>query len=596
MRAGLKHLLLTGVAAATVLSGPTAARAAALAELPEPGGFISYGRIIIILVAILPWLAFCQWVDKDTVYVKRLSREKWNGIVVAGGIVGLAAWLLPPWNTTGLFVAGLGLWLVITGGTCGLYVIMRNGLVDAQSRVFTPSHISRKLGSLGRKKDDKMDSVERVKLVAHNGTKVPPPTDPNQTDAFEAAQTLLFDAFWRRATDVEMLITANAVRLVYRIDGMPTPRHELLTQEVAQHALHFLKTVAGLDIHEHRKPQEGSIRGQIVGAEGGSTEVEVRTSGTTQQERLFLKIVSEQNRLRLPDLGMDPKQQQPKYEEICRKTSGLVIASGPRASGVTTTLYAALRSHDAFMQNLLTLEYEPLMDLENITQNKYDAGKHDVSYARQLQTVLRREPDVVMISDCPDRETAHLAARAAVDGKKIYMGVQAKDSFEALKKLISLAGDSEAVASALLAVTCQRLVRKLCVACRQAYKPDQSMLKKMNLASEKVEHFYRPPPEGLVDAKGNPIICTNCQGSGYFGRSAVFEVLELDDTIREMIRSGHPINAIKAQARKNGMLYLQESSLHKVITGLTSIAEVLRVMRDDEGPSGASAASKAAAK
>lgn len=588
MRSSTKSPVYSGFTALALLAAPSVGLAAGpLGEIPEPGGFTSYWRILLILLMVIPWLLFCQWVDKDTQFVRKVSREKWNLIVLGGGTVGLAVWLLLPWTTTGLFVAGFGLWFMITAGSCAVYVIVRNGVVDAKSRVFTPQHLRKAMGSLGRK-DVRMDSVERVKLTAHNGSKVTPPTDPNQTDAYDAAQSLLFDAFWRRATEVEMIVAAAGIRLVYRIDGIPVPRHELLTPEAARHALTFLKTVAGLDVAEHRKPQEGAIRGQIVGAEGGATEVEVHSSGTTQQERLSLKIISEQNRLRITDLGMEAKQQA-KFEACCGEKQGLVVVSGPRGSGVTTTLYAALRSHDAFMQNLLTLEYEPLMDLENITQNKYDVGKHDVSYARQLQTVLRREPDVVMVSDCADRETAHHVAEAAVNGKKIYVGMQAKDSFEALKKLVSLAGDSDAVSRALVAITCQRLVRKLCIACRQAYKPDAALLKKANIPADKIEHFYRPPPEGLVDAKGHPIICTNCQGNGYFGRTAIYEVLEVDDVIREMIRSGQPTSAIRAQARKNGMLYLQETGLQKVISGVTSMNEALRVMRDEEAPAKAAA-------
>ncbi len=570
---------------ATLLFAPSALALdfAPLAELPEPGGYVSPIRVILILIMILPWLAFCQWVDKDAHSLRRMNRELWDGVVLGGGVLGLALWLLPPWATPGQFAAGFGLWFLITVGTCGIYVIVRNGMVDHSSRVFTPHHIKTYLSSLGKKKGSVMDAVERVRLSAHSGAKVPPPTDPNKTDAYEAAQTLLFDALWRRATDVELMISSNGPRLAYKIDGVPTARHDLLTSEQAQSALVFIKEIAGLDIEERRRPQDGSISGAITGGDGGATEVEVRSSGTTQHERLTLRIVGEQHRLRIADLGL-PQKQQEQFDAIAAKPSGLVIVSGPRASGVTTTLYAALRQHDAFMQNLLTLEHSPLMELENITQHIFDAGKHEASYARQLQTVLRREPDVVMISDCPDRETAHLAARAAVDGKKIYMGIQAKDSFEALKKLVSLAGDTDAVAAALLAITSQRLVRKLCIACRQAYKPDALLLKKANLPVDKIEHFYRPPPEGFVDAKGRPVICPNCQASGYYGRTGVFEILEVDESIRDFIRHGQPVSAIRSQARKTGMLYLQESALEKVKEGVTSMNEVLRVMRDEEPP------------
>jgi general secretion pathway protein E len=247
-------------------------------------------------------------------------------------------------------------------------------------------------------------------------------------------------------------------------------------------------------------------------------------------------------------------------------------------------LYALLRMHDAFMTNLLTIEREPLRELENITQYIYDPTKHDGSYARQLQTVLRREPDAVMVSDCLDRETAHLAVKAAGEGKRIYVGMLARDSFDALKKLLSLAGDTDLVADVLRTIASQRLVRKLCVACRLAYKPDIGLLKKANLPVDKIEHFYRPPKaEEMMDDKGNTRLCPNCQNSGYYGRTGLFEMLEVDPVMRQLIANGQPLAALRAQARKNGMLYLQEVGLQKVIAGTTGMNEMLRVLRDEEG-------------
>ncbi len=573
------------VLAAAVLS-PARAWAGVLGELPEPGSYVSIWRVILILICVLPWLAFCEWVERDTRLIRRLNHDLWAGVVVGAGAVGLALWLMLPWNTAGLFAAGFGMWFVITVGTCAVYVVLRNGMVDAAGRVFTPRHIKAWI-SRGGKKQEKGLAIERVRLIDSKNNKVPVPTDPNQTDPYEAAQHLIFDALWRRATDVEMHLSDSAVKLQYRVDGVLTPRNDLLTPEQGAAAVQFIKTIAGLDVNERRRPQEGEIMGAIAGADAPMTDIEISTSGTMERERLAMRIVGEQNRLRLADLGLTSAQQST-FEDLAHRSSGLIVVSGPRASGVTTTLYAALRTHDAFMQNLLTLEHSPLMELENITQNIYDSSKHEASFARQFQSVLRREPDVVMVSDCPDRETAHLAAKAAEEGKKVYMGVTAKDSFDALKKIVSLAGDTDVVSSALMAVTNQRLVRKLCIGCRQAYKPDAALLKKANLPVDKIEHFYRPPPEGLVDSKGNPIVCTNCQGSGYFGRVGVFELLVIDDTIREMIRAGQPVNAIRMQARKGGMYYLQEIGLQKVQEGITSMNEVLRVLRDEEPPRPAS--------
>lgn len=580
-------LLAAGVGLATA---PAAWAASPLAGVTETGGYISLIRVAIILVAIIPWLLFCQWVEKDATFLrKKLNREMWNGVVLGGGVVALGLWLLMPWTTAGLFAAGFGLWFVVTAGACGLYVVLRNNMVDSNSRVFTPRHIKAwfaGLGKKGKKETGTSFAIERVRLTGASGAKVPPPSDPNQTEAYEAAQTLLFDALWRRATDVEMLLSGNGVRLAYRIDGVVTPRNDLLTKEAAEKSLVFIKRVADLDVEEKRKPQKGEIAGAISGGTGGSTEVEVQTSGTMQHERLALKIIGDQNRLRITDLGLTQAQRE-MIDGFVKHEGGLVLISGPKASGVTTTLYAALRCHDAFMQNLLTIEMSPLMELENITQHVYDAGKHEASYARQLQTVLRREPDVVMVSDCLDREAAHLAVTAARGGKKIYLGVQAKDSFDAMKKVISLAGDTDGVADALLGVLSQRLLRKLCVACRIAYKPDPNLLKKANLPADKIEFLYRAPrPEECVDEKGNPKICPNCQGSGYYGRTAISEVLAVNDPIREQIRAGQPVNSLRATARKSGMLYLQEIGLQKVFEGITSMNEMLRVLRDEEGRPG----------
>ena len=567
-----------------VVLGPATAQALAvgpLAALPEQGSYVSVVRVLVVFFMLLPWFAFCQWVDQDCQFLRKINRELWNAVVLAGGVVGIGLWLLLPWQSAGLFAAGFALWLMVTGSTCAVYVVVRNNMVDHSARVFTPRHIKAKLASLGKPKEEKLNVVERVRLTDSEDRKVKPPDDPNESDAYEAAQNLLFDAFWRRATELDLLIGASSIRLVYRIDGVLTPRDDLFERDDADDALRFIKKIAGLDVNEKRKPQQGEISGALSGVEGGMTDVEVSTSGTTKGERLQLKIVSAEGRLRVADLGLMKKQVE-QFEPLVANEKGLILVCGPRGAGVTTTLYACLRSHDAFIQNLLTMEREPLMDLENVTQHVYDPSTHEGSYSRQLQTVLRREPDIVMVSDCQDRETAHLAVKAANAGEKIYMGIQARDVFDGLRKLVSLAGDMEGVADSLLAVTSQRLIRKLCIACRQAYRPDPQLLKKANLPVDKIEHFFRPPPEGAVDAKGNPIICTNCQGSGYYGRTGVFELLEISDEMRELIRKGQPINVIQAQARKQSMLYLQESALRKVIEGVTSMNEVLRALRDEE--------------
>jgi len=549
-----------------------------LAMLPEPGGYISVFKIVFVLAFFGLWLFFGQWVNKDTGYV-RTSRDMWNGIVLGGGAIGLVAWLLLPWKG-GMFFLGWMVWLFVAGGAAAAYVLHRNARVQPATRVFTPSHVARVISQLGKSKEKKLEAVERVRISDHEGRIVPIPEDPLELEQFLAAQELLSDALWRRASEVDLACMGEKVLLTYRIDGVVTKRPDLLDRTRAEHALNLIKAKAGLNLAERRRPQTGRISVTYPVGTTNVAQIEVRTSGSTAGERLFLQVVSEESRLRLADLGLHPDRLK-QLEELVAKPEGLVIFSGPKGSGVTTTLYAALRAHDVFTRNIHTLERKPLMDLENITQHVYDSEDAGLGFARRLQSIVRREPDVVMVADCPDRETAQLVVRAASSGKKLYLGMTAKDAFEALQAFMKLAEDPTRVAKALLGITCQRLIRKLCPACRQAYKPDPQLLRKVNLPADKIEFFYRPPSQPLRDKHGNEIICPNCQGSGYYGRTGVFELLVVDETVRKLLAGGAGMAQIRAACRKNRMLYLQEEGLMKVIDGITSMNEVIRGLRDE---------------
>ena len=239
---------------------------------------------------------------------------------------------------------------------------------------------------------------------------------------------------------------------------------------------------------------------------------------------------------------------------------------------------------DAFIQNINTLERTKALDLENITQNVFDARNGEVTYAKRFQSMLRTDPDVAMASDTPDAETARLVANYGAQGKRVYLGMAAMDTFSALRHYALLVGEAPLIASSLVAVLNQRLIRKICENCRKAYRPDPGLLKKANLPTGENRPFFRPPNpnEVEVDKQGNPIICPVCQGSGYLGRTGVFELLIVDDALRAQIAAGASIATIKAEARKRDMLYLQEVALQKVWEGGTSINEVLRVTKEDK--------------
>ena len=250
--------------------------------------------------------------------------------------------------------------------------------------------------------------------------------------------------------------------------------------------------------------------------------------------------------------------------------------SGPPKSGVTTTLYTLLGNHDPFMNNINTLEKNPAAELTNITQftfNLSDTGT--TTFARRLQSILRRGPDIIGIADGEDPQTAKLATAAAKEDKIVYIELEANSVNQAIEKWLKLVGDKNLVADTLTAILNQRLVRTLCNECRQAYQPNPALFKKFNIPANEVRTFYRPG-EIEYTKHGKPIICEKCQGSGFYGRTGLFETIRINDELREVIRNAKTTQEIATAFRKAGMLYMQEQSIKKVAHSITSINEVIR--------------------
>jgi len=221
------------------------------------------------------------------------------------------------------------------------------------------------------------------------------------------------------------------------------------------------------------------------------------------------------------------------------------------------------------------------MDLDNITQNIYQSGQEQ-SFARLLQSVSRREPDIILVDPCADAETMKMIG-TIVEAKerKIVAAIRGSNALSALGRAIRWMENPATAAATLSAVTFQRLIRKLCPTCREAYKPNPETLRKLNLASKSDVVFFRPPTQEVVDKKGNPVVCGTCQGTGYLGRTAVLELLVVDDQLREAIRSGDA-NKIKSAVRKAGLSYWQEVAMEQVVAGVTSVQEIVRVSKEAE--------------
>ncbi len=534
-----------------------------IAAAVEFGGYISLAKFIVYIVLFLAWLPLLCWVYRDANEI-RTQHLMWGAILFAAGAAASVLWLLIP-----VFFIGLLLYLISVGATSIAYVMHRNARVSEYERVLTAEHIK----SLFVNEQKKVKSASKgLVFITANKNEVPAP-QPKTPEFFgySLAQELFDDALWRRASTVNFVPAPNGYNISYRIDGVATKREPIALEDMA-YLMRYLKNLADLDIKEKRKPQRGRLSTK---KNDEKIDWELTTSGSTAGEMAVLKLLKEYELMKLEDLGLLDEQIE-KLGQLKDKKQGLFIVSGPAKTGVTSTFYSLVRSHDPFLNNINTLEKNPAAELPHITQNTYslsDSGT--TTFARRLQTTLRTGPDIVGVGDCEDAETAVVATNAASDGKVVYAATEAASVLQALAKWIKFTGNKNLAADSLLGISNQRLVRKLCDECREPYKPNTDILKKFNIPANKIKVFYRA---GKVqyDKHGKPIVCEKCQGTGFYGRTAVFEVILIDERLREVIKTASNLNDINIQFRRAKMLYLQEQAIRKVAQGATSINEIIR--------------------
>lgn len=537
-----------------------------LAAIDAAGGYIATWRVIIFLVVFLLWAWVGQWIDTD-VGIVHTKRSFWNGLYIGCGMTALLLWFLLP---TDIFIVQLLIFLVMWLTITITYVLHRNARVSAHERILTAEH----LRFVFSREERTETSNLRLRFISANENELPVPRrDEAEYMGYVLAEEIVHDVWLRRASRADATIQGESFVLRHLIDGVAVTGTEHPREDTEQ-AINYLKATGGLDVEDHRRPRNG--RFWIITEDGEKSEFRITTAGSTRGEQMTLYRIEEAKILKLDALGFN-RDQLETMKEIATQVDGVVLVSGPPGSGLSTSLYGIVRQHDAFVQNVHSLEVEPLYELDNITQNIVEKSNDPKGAARQLQSVLRTDPDVVFVGVCDNKEVAQVATQAALADKRLYLGMSAANTFECLRDWMHLVNNLERVAQTLKVITCQKLVRLLCPECREAYTPDPKLLKRLNLPAAKIRQFFRPPTEFEYDKRGDPILCPHCHGTGYYGRTAVFETLFVTDVLRDLIGKNTPINALRAQARKDRMLYLQEQALRKVIDGATSIQEVLRV-------------------
>ena len=328
-------------------------------------------------------------------------------------------------------------------------------------------------------------------------------------------------------------------------------------RETGDGIVNVLKIFAALDVNERRKPQEGILGAKL---ENRDIELRIETSGSKMGEKASLRILDQSGKVtRLDELGLRPKVVA-ELKELVNLDHGLIICCGPASSGKTTTFYALMREIDRFQKNVVTIEDPIEVKIENVSQNEVNTKAGD-TYGTTLRSLIRTEPEIMAIGELREQEAAEIACQVATSRLMIFSTVVAPDTISALFRLLDLGVEPALVAGSLTAILGQRLVRVLCETCKEPYKPKPEFLKKANLPADKVDVFYRPPTPNPEEPR-EP--CPDCGDTAYLGRTGIFELLVITDALRELIRENPTPNAIKAEARKNGMIYLHEDGLRQV--------------------------------
>ena len=329
-----------------------------------------------------------------------------------------------------------------------------------------------------------------------------------------------------------------------------------------------IKIMAGLNIAEKRLPQDGRIRLKIAGKD---VDMRVSVIPTAFGERVVLRLLDRSSALLgLEELGLSGRNLEV-VNRLIYQTHGIVLVTGPTGSGKTTTLYAALSKINSSEKNILTIEDPIEYQLRGIGQMQVHP-KIDLTFASGLRSILRQDPDVIMIGEIRDAETAEIAIQAALTGHLVFSTLHTNDSFGAVSRLLDMGIEPFLASSSLLGVMAQRLVRRVCAQCRQAYAPDESKMREIGLTPEYAADrpFYRAGAG-----------CEMCQQKGYRGRVGIHELLAISDVIRPLIMERADAATIRRAATTNGMLTLRDDGAEKVLAGLTTVEEVVRVTQEE---------------
>ena len=565
--------------ALSTLSGGERLWAGTLADGPLT--LVSWWKPLLLLLPLIPWGIICSRSIDKFMAKFHLGREKWNTINLIWGTAAFLIALVIPLAEPWAFAVSFLVFTLLLAANIFVCVNANNkderlpeGRKLKWSELFAAPEAGLKKATA--KKSKEKDSGGGSQLVVRMPDKAAVPVPAKETPEFAvrvAAEKLLLDAFSLRASQVDLLPAGKdqSYMVSFLVDSV-RQNGDAMSQADAMKVIDFWKGAAKLDLADRRKRLVGDCK---VERAAETKPLRVISSGSQQGVRITVLIDPEKAvRRTLEQTGLMDVQVT-ELKSIVDEGKGVVLLAAPPDQGRTSTLYTVIRLHDAYTSNVQTVEVDIQDSLEGVRQNRFDPGQADgPEYFSLVRSILRRDPNVIAVAELPDAATAKEISKADPERTRSYISIPADSAMMAISGYVQAVGDSDLAAKSLRGVVAQKLMRKLCGNCKQAYQPTPEVLKKLGLPADKVKQLFKKGGQVLI--KNKPEICPACKGSGYYGAEGVFEVYKLDDACRDRIRA-KDMNGLRGELRKKQLPSIQQAALRRAIDGTTSVEEVVRV-------------------
>jgi type II secretory ATPase GspE/PulE/Tfp pilus assembly ATPase PilB-like protein len=546
------------------------------------GGYLHWPKILAVVILFLFWVRTTDWANCDMQEVKAMDYQRWNPILF-GSFFGalLFIWVIP----INFWIGFVLLFLAYTGPLT-TFILMRNKKVTNDLRVMTPEHLrywsAVHLNKIGFKIDyAKRDPHEKgppIKVFAvdpDERTQGARLVAARQAPGLLTARELLAEGLDNRASAIMLDFTQQGMAVNFMIDGVWLPR-EARDRETGDPALMALKFLCGMNPQDRQSRQQGPFSAEYKGKKLGAT---MASQGTPTGERVIVQFEEKKIPFRvIEELGMRGKMEE-QLRQFLSAPKGMVLFSAAPANGLRTSTNVFLHSTDRFTREFMAVEDEQnrYPDVENIPATTYNSAEGQLPEDILLK-VFRMMPNVLVVRDLVNGKTVEMLCEEIQEEERLIVGtVRARDCSEALLRVLALEAPPDLFADSVIGVVCQRLIRRLCDECKEAYVPQPQVLQQLGIPEGRVQSFYRPKPP---DPENPKEICKKCNGVGYFGRTAVFELMPVGDNIRQALVEDPKLDSIRLAARKDGMKSMQEEGILMVAKGVTSLQELMRVLKN----------------